>query len=169
MVTDDVRREARIGVVCAVSAYAIWGMVPLYFKAVAEVSAFEIIAHRVLWSLGLLAGVLALTRNRSGFVALRADPGLWGRVAFAAVLVTANWLVFVWAVNAGRVLETSLGYYINPLVSVLFAFVFLGERLRPCRLSRWRVPRSASPTRCLRSESCPGCRWCLPCRLPAMA
>jgi chloramphenicol-sensitive protein RarD len=108
--------------------------VPIYFKAVAEIPAFEIIAHRVLWSLALLAGVLALTRNRSGWDALRADPALWARVGFAALLVTANWLVFVWAVNAGRVLETSLGYYINPLVSVLFAFLFLGERLRPLQL-----------------------------------
>lgn len=133
--TDSVRREARIGVACAVAAYAIWGLVPIYFKAVAEVSAFEIIAHRVLWSLALLAAVLGLTRNRSGFDALRANPALWGRVAFAALLVTGNWLVFVWAVNAGRVLETSLGYYINPLVSILFATLFLGERLRPMQVA----------------------------------
>ena len=132
---ETARREARIGVACAASAYALWGLVPIYFKAVAAVSAFEIIAHRVLWSLGLLALVLAATRNRSGWAVLRADPALWGRVAFAAFLVTANWLVFVWAVNAGRVLETSLGYYINPLVSVLFAFAFLGERLRPLQLA----------------------------------
>lgn len=127
---EDVRREARIGAACAVSAYAIWGLVPLYFKAVAAVSAFEIIAHRVLWSLLLLAVILLVMRNRSGFALLRERPWLWARVGAAAFFVTANWLIFVWAVNAGRVLETSLGYYVNPLVSVLFAFLFLGERLR---------------------------------------
>jgi chloramphenicol-sensitive protein RarD len=134
LVADAARREARIGVACAASAYAIWGLVPLYFKAVAEVSAFEIIAHRVLWSLALLGVVLMLMRNRSGWDALRAAPALWGRVALATLFVTVNWLIFVWAVNAGRVLETSLGYYINPLVSILFAYLFLGERLRPLQM-----------------------------------
>jgi len=129
--SPDPKREAKIGVICAIAAYFIWGLVPIYFKAVADVSAFEIIAHRVLWSLGLLAVILGVTRNRSGFDRLRADPALWRRVALAAMFVTVNWLVFVWAVNAGRVLETSLGYYINPLVSVFFASVLLGERLRP--------------------------------------
>lgn len=127
--SPDLAREAKLGVIYAISAYFIWGLVPIYFKAVADVSAFEIIAHRVLWSLGLLAVILGLTRNRSGFDALRASPALWGQIALAAFFVTANWLVFVWAVNAGRVLETSLGYYINPLVSVFFASVLLGERL----------------------------------------
>ena len=128
------RQVARTGVICAVSAYLIWGLVPIYFKAVADVSAFEIIAHRVLWSVLLMGAVLALMRNRAGFILLRAQPKLIPWVALAAFFVTANWLVFVWAVNDGRVLETSLGYYINPLVSVLLGFVFLGERLRPLQL-----------------------------------
>lgn len=133
----DAAREARIGVICAVSAYFIWGLVPIYFKSVADVPATEIIAHRVLWSLGLLTLILAVTGNRSGFVALKANPKLWAWVGLAAFFVTINWLIFVWAVNAGRVLETSLGYYINPLVSILFAFFFMGERLR--RLQRFAL------------------------------
>lgn len=116
------------------AAYLIWGLVPLYFKAVAEVSAFEIIAHRVLWSVLLMGLVLLLTRNRKGFDVLRASPRLLPRVAAAALFVSVNWLVFVWAVNDGRVLETSLGYYINPLVYVLFGYLFLGERLRRLQL-----------------------------------
>lgn len=128
------QHAARQGVLYAASSYFIWGLVPLYFKAVADVSAFEIIAHRVLWSLALLALILGFTRNGSGWAALRARPALWGWVSAAAFFVTVNWLIFVWAVNAGRVLDTSLGYYINPLVSVLFAFLFLGERLRRMQL-----------------------------------
>jgi chloramphenicol-sensitive protein RarD len=132
---QDPARTARIGVICAASAYLIWGLVPIYFKAVADVSAFEIIAHRILWTVLLMGGVLLLTRNPAGFLALREEPKLIPWVVLAAFFVTANWLVFVWAVNAGRVLETSLGYYINPLVSVLLGFVFLGERLRPLQMA----------------------------------
>jgi len=133
--SPDPAREAKIGVICAISAYFIWGLVPIYFKSVADVSALEIIAHRVLWSVLLMGFVLMVTRNRSGFALLLAQPKLILWVALAAFFVTANWLVFVWAVNAGRVLETSLGYYINPLVSVLLGFFFLGERLRPIQLA----------------------------------
>ena len=130
LAAGDAARNTRIGMICATSAYFIWGLVPLYFKAVGVVPALEIIAHRVLWSVGLLALILLITRNRSGWRQLRQQPRLGWWVAAAALFVTANWLIFVWAVNAGRVLETSLGYYINPLVSILFAFLFLGERLR---------------------------------------
>ena len=132
---QDPRRVARVGVMCATSAYLIWGTVPLYFKWVSDVSAFEIIAHRVLWTVLLMASVLAVTRNRAGFQVLKESPKLIPWVALAAILVTSNWLVFVWAVNVGRVLETSLGYYINPLVSVLLGFIFLGERLRALQLA----------------------------------
>lgn len=124
-------REARLGVVCALSAYLIWGLVPLYFKAVADVSALEIIAHRIVWSTLLMAGILALMRNASGIKAVGASPRILWQVGAAALLVSSNWLVFVWAVNAGRVLETSLGYYILPLFNVFLGFAFLRERLRP--------------------------------------
>jgi chloramphenicol-sensitive protein RarD len=127
-------RDARLGVLCAVSAYLVWGLVPLYFKAVADVSALEIIAHRVVWSALLMAGILLGTRNVSGIKAVLASPGILVQVGAAALLVSSNWLVFVWAVNADRVLETSLGYYILPLFNVLLGAVFLGERLRPLQM-----------------------------------
>lgn len=128
---SDARRDARRGALAAVSAYFIWGLTPIYFKAMGSVGAGEIIAHRVLWSVLLLSVVLLLTRQRSGIETLRAQPRMLLWLAASTLLVTSNWLVFVWAVNAGRVLESSLGYYINPLVSVLLAAALLKERLRP--------------------------------------
>lgn len=118
------------GVLAAVSAYVFWGIAPVYFKALGSVGAGEIIAHRILWSVVLLAAVLLVMRRRAGFDALRANPRLLLWLAGTTVLVTSNWLVYVWAVNAGRVLEASLGYFINPLVSVLLAALLLKERLR---------------------------------------
>lgn len=118
------------GVLAAVSAYVFWGVAPVYFKALGSVGAGEIIAHRILWSVVLLAAVLLVMRRTAGFAALRASPRLLLWLVGTTVLVTSNWLVYVWAVNAGRVLEASLGYFINPLVSVLLAALLLKERLR---------------------------------------
>ena len=118
------------GVLAAVFAYVFWGIAPVYFKALGSVGAGEIIAHRILWSVLLLAVVLLLMRRRAGVDALRGNPRLLLWLAGTTVLVTSNWLVYVWAVNAGRVLEASLGYFINPLVSVLLAALLLKERLR---------------------------------------
>jgi chloramphenicol-sensitive protein RarD len=122
---------ARRGVFAAMGAYIIWGLVPIYFKALAHVGAGEIVAQRVLWSLFLMAGILLLRRDLAGIAALRAEPRRILGLVLSTLCITGNWLVFVWAVNAGRVLETSLGYYINPLVTMLLAMLFLGERLRP--------------------------------------
>lgn len=118
------------GVVAAVSAYVFWGVAPVYFKALGSVGAGEIIAHRILWSVVLLAAVLLLLRQRAGLDALRARPRLFLWLSATTLLVTSNWLVYVWAINAERVLEASLGYFINPLVSVLLAALLLKERLR---------------------------------------
>ena len=124
---------ARDGVAAALGAYVICGLVPIFYKQLAAVPALEIIAHRVVWSL-LLVGALLIGRGRLNAVWQAArDPHILARAALAAALVMTNWLVFVWAVNAGRILETSLGYFITPLVSILLAVVVLGERLRPRR------------------------------------
>ncbi|MEW5888895.1 MAG: EamA family transporter RarD [Pseudomonadota bacterium] len=125
--------ESRTGALYAGAAYLLWGAFPLYFKAVKHVSALEIIVHRVLWSALFVALLLAATRRFIGFKALARQPRLVGTLCLTTALVTTNWLIFVWAVNAGRVLETSLGYFINPLVSMLLGFLFLGERLRPAQ------------------------------------
>lgn len=126
-------RDARRGAFAAIAAYFIWGVAPLYFKAIHSVAAAEIIAHRVLWSVVLLAGVLLALRQRTGFELLRRQPRLILWLGVGTLLVTSNWLVYVWAINAGRVLEASLGYFINPLVSVLLASLVLHERLRPAQ------------------------------------
>lgn len=125
------RSTERDGIAAALAAYTLWGLVPIFFKQLDAVPALEIIAHRVVWSL-LLVGALLLARQRLGAVWNAArDPRILARAALAAALVMSNWLVFVWAVNAGRILETSLGYFITPLVSIVLAVLVLGERLRP--------------------------------------
>ncbi len=122
---------ARHAVLAAFTAFAIWGLAPLYFKAVGSVPPVEIVAHRVLWSALLLAVLLALWRGFGHLRRLRTEPRLFAVLTLTAVLTGSNWLVFVWAISADRVLEASLGYFINPLVSVLLGRLFLGERLRP--------------------------------------
>lgn len=125
------RSTERDGIIAALSAYTLWGLVPIFFKQLEAVPALEIIAHRVVWSL-LLVGALLVFRRRLGSVWNAArDPRILVRTALAAALVMTNWLIFVWAVNAGRILETSLGYFINPLFSIVLAVLVLGERLRP--------------------------------------
>lgn len=127
---DGIAAE-RKGIAAALTAYTLWGLVPVFFKQLASVPALEIIAHRVLWSL-LLLGVLLAVRGRLGVVWTAAqNPRILARVALASALLTINWLTFVWAVNVNRVLETSLGYFITPLISVVLAVLVLGERLRP--------------------------------------
>lgn len=119
------------GVLAALSAYIIWGLVPIFFKQLGHVPALEIIAHRVVWSLLLVGGFLAV---RGALVPVwhhATHPKTLAHAALAAALVMSNWLIFVWAVNAGRILETSLGYFITPLVSIVLGVAVLHERLRP--------------------------------------
>ncbi len=112
-------------------AFGLWGGVPLYFKLVAAAGADEIIAHRVLWSVAFLAAVL-LVRHRGRLrSAVLISPRVAGALAVSGALVAVNWLIFVYAVNTDRVLSTSLGYFINPLVSVLLGTLVLRERMRP--------------------------------------
>lgn len=118
----------------ALAAFCIWGLAPLYFRAIGSVPPFEIVAHRVLWSALFLAVLIALLPFAGGFGRVRsvlAQPKLLGLLTITALLTSSNWLVFIWAVDAERLLEASLGYFINPLVSVALGAIFLGERLRP--------------------------------------
>lgn len=121
---------AFVGGFAAVGAFGLWGLIPIYFKAVEEVPAFEIIAHRVVWSALLLALVLLLVGRWRAVQAAALDRRLMRTLAASATLIGINWTAFVWAVNNDRVLETSLGYFINPLVNVLLGVAFLKERLR---------------------------------------
>ena len=126
----DAAGEARAGVGYGVAAYGLWGLFPLFWPLLEPAGAVEILAHRIVWSLVVVAGVLALTRNL-GF--LRGMPGR-SRVVMllgaAAIVIAINWGVYIYGVNSGHVVETSLGYFINPIVTVLLGVFFLGERLR---------------------------------------
>ena len=107
---------------------------PLYFRAVSEVQPFEIVAHRVLWSLVFLAALIAFVPGTSRFSTVATvlrQPRMLALLTLTASLTGSNWLVFVWSIDAGRLIEASLGYFINPLVSVLLGRLFLGEQLRP--------------------------------------
>lgn len=126
MATADPRR----GYILGLTAYIIWGLFPLYFKTIQSVPALEIIVHRALWS-ALFGALLLLVWKHPGWLGeLRDNPKRFGVLAASGMLIAGNWLVYVWAVNNGRMLEASLGYYINPLVNVLLGMLILGERLR---------------------------------------
>ena len=133
MPVDADRRTTRIGAAYALGAFGIWGVLPVYFKALAHVPAAELLAHRIVWSLVLLVPMVWLAGRWGDLrIALRSRPARRALMASAA-LVGANWGLYIWAVNDGRLLETSLGYFINPLLNVALGFAFLGERL-----SRWQ-------------------------------
>jgi chloramphenicol-sensitive protein RarD len=123
--------ERRLGVITGLAAYALWGLFPLYFPLLKPAGGLEIVAHRVLWSLVFIAVLLTVVRRWSLVRAAVTDRRTILILAGAAVLISANWLVFVYGVNSGHVVETSLGYFINPLVSVLLGVVVFTERLRP--------------------------------------
>jgi chloramphenicol-sensitive protein RarD len=123
--------ERRLGVVSGITAYALWGLFPLYFPLLEPAGGLEIVAHRVIWSLAFVAVLLTVVRRWSLVRAAFADRRTVLVLAGAAVLIAVNWLVFVYGVNSGHVVETSLGYFINPLVSVLLGVVVFSERLRP--------------------------------------
>lgn len=120
----------RRGYILGLSAYTIWGLFPIYFKAIAAVPAIEIIIHRVLWSALFGSIVLMFWKHPGWWRELRDNPKRIAVLALSGSLIAANWIVYVWAVNNGRMVEASLGYYINPLVNVLLGMVLLGERLR---------------------------------------
>ncbi len=121
--------SSRQALIAGFGAYGLWGLVPLYFKLIAATSADEIIAHRVIWSVLFLLLLLALRHRGRLRSHVRIKPKVAAALLFSGALVAINWLVFVYAVNTDRILETSLGYFINPLVSVLLGTVVLRERM----------------------------------------
>ena len=123
--------EQRRGLVMGVVAYAIWGLFPLYWPLLKPSSAEEILAHRIVWSLVVCLVLLAMVRGGARIRALFREPRRALALVAAAVLIAVNWYVYIWAVNHGHVVESSLGYFMNPLVAVLLGTVVLGERLRP--------------------------------------
>ncbi len=119
------------GVAYAIVAYVIWGLFPLYFHLLNQVPAMQILAHRMVWSLLLIVGILLALRRWAWIGRLRQQPGVLGRFALSATLLSCNWGTYIWAVNHGAVVEASLGYYVNPLMNVALGTLLLRERLRP--------------------------------------
>lgn len=127
------QNTARGGLLLGFSAYLLWGVLPLYFKAIHHVGPIEIVSHRIVWSLLFLAALATLWRKWSGIRAALATPRLLMTLTLTATLIGINWLVYIYAVVSGHVLEGSLGYYLNPLVNVLLGVVLLKERLSPAQ------------------------------------
>ncbi|GAA4225149.1 chloramphenicol-sensitive protein RarD [Streptosporangium album] len=123
--------ESRRGVLYGIAAYTMWGLFPLYWPLLKPSAALEILAHRIAWSLVAVVAILVVRRHWSWFRELLRTPRKLGLLALAAMVITVNWGVYIYAVNSGHVVESALGYFINPLVSVLFGVFLLRERLRP--------------------------------------
>jgi chloramphenicol-sensitive protein RarD len=121
----------RRGVLYGVACYLLWGLFPLYWPLLEPAGAIEILAHRIVWSLLVVATVLAVTRSWAWVRPLLADRATLARMALAALLIALNWATYIWGVNNEHVVETSLGYFINPVVTVLIGVLVLHERLRP--------------------------------------
>lgn len=118
------------GRVYAVGAYTLWGLLPIFWKALGMVPAIEIMAHRVVWTVGVAFVLLGYQRNWGWLAAVARSRRVALTFLATGLLITLNWFIFIWAANAGYLLETSLGYFINPLVSVLLGVIVLKERLR---------------------------------------
>ena len=126
-------REGRAGLGYGIAAYVMWGVFPIYFHALAHVSPWIIVCHRVAWTVPFLALLISLRREWPALRAVLRQPRSLGLLAASGVLIAVNWLVFIYSVTTGQVLESSLGYLINPLFSVVLGMIFLRERLR-----RWQ-------------------------------
>ncbi|WP_318840030.1 EamA family transporter RarD [Providencia sp. PROV080] len=118
------------GVLCALGAYLIWGVAPIYFKTIQEVPAEEILTHRIIWSFFFMLVLLTASRHWSYMRQVLKHPKKILILGVTAVTIASNWLIYIWAVNNGHMLQASLGYFINPLVNVLFGMLFLQERFR---------------------------------------
>jgi chloramphenicol-sensitive protein RarD len=119
------------GILYGLGAYLIWGFIPIYFKLLKEVPALEILGNRILWSFVFLAGIITVLKEWKELIGMARKPRILVVYAVSSCLLTINWLVYIWGVNSGYIIETSLGYFINPLINVLLGVLFLHERLRP--------------------------------------
>ena len=129
MNTPAEQKLNRGGVYAALAAFSFWGLVPIYYKGLASVSAWEVLAHRVLWSVPILVVFLLIRDGKSFWKKLRLPLSSIAWLVLSGFTITINWVVFVWAVGNDHILDTSLGYFGTPLVNVLLGYLFLKERL----------------------------------------
>ena len=125
------KNEQRAGLLYGIGAYGMWGIVPLFWPLLEPSGAVEILAHRMVWSLGVVGVALLLLRRWAWIGELVRQPRRLGLIAIAATVISVNWGLYIWSVNNGHVVEASLGYFINPLVTIAMGVLLLGERLRP--------------------------------------
>ena len=129
------RDASTTGVVFGLGAYLTWGFLPVFLKALTSVPAPEVLAHRVLWSLLAVAAVVVVARRGQAVRQVLGAPRLVAALTLTALLIGVNWLIYIWAVNSGHVLETSLGYFINPLLNVALGVLVLREKLKRIQLA----------------------------------
>ncbi|NBB49231.1 EamA family transporter RarD [Rhizobium sp. CRIBSB] len=123
-------RDSLNGFLFALSAYLLWGFLPLYMKALAHMSPAEVIAHRILWSIPVAGLLLIILKRTDDLKKAIRNPKMLGMAAMTATLISVNWGIYVWAIGAGHALDTALGYFINPLFSILLGAVILKEKLK---------------------------------------
>ncbi len=131
---SDEQQSQRDGVLAALVAYVLWGIFPVYFKLVQAVLPTEVLAHRIIWAVPFGALILHVRRQWPEVRKVLVDPGKLFWLTLAALFISANWFIYIWAVQQEEVLQASLGYYINPLMYVLVGVLFLKERLRKPQL-----------------------------------
>jgi len=119
-----------LGLIYALAAYTCWGIIPVFWKQLNHVDSIEIVMHRMVWSCALVTALIIASRQWREFVALFSQTAVLLKLFIASALVSLNWAVFIWAVNTGHLVETSLGYFMNPLISVALGVVMFGEALR---------------------------------------
>lgn len=126
-------RPHQLAIPAAVSAFLIWGLLPIYWKAFAHIDALVVVCHRVIWSLAFLLLIIISQRQWPELRATVSKASIWRASFPAAALIAGNWLLFIWSVQNGHVIDTSLGYFLNPLCNTLLAVIFIGERI-----NRWQ-------------------------------
>ncbi|MGX5849921.1 EamA family transporter RarD [Mesorhizobium sp. PL10] len=129
VLAPDADAKGRRGFLLALGAYLLWGLLPFYMKAVAHLPLIEVIAHRIVWSVPIAAAVLVWAGRTADFKAAIRSPRTIAMAALTATLISVNWGIYVWAISVDRTVETALGYYINPLVSIVVGAALLGEKL----------------------------------------
>ncbi|HOI82190.1 MAG: EamA family transporter RarD [Thermovirgaceae bacterium] len=127
--SDLSREETGSGLKAAIAAYTAWGLLPVYWKLMVNVPSLGILSHRIIWSLVFVAMIMIFQGRRRDMAVAFRSPRRAALLSLSSLFIAANWLIYIWAVNADKVLETSLGYYINPLVTVFFGFVFFREKM----------------------------------------
>ena len=121
--------QSRAGFIYAFCAFALWGMMPLYMKAVSHISALEVLASRIIWSIPVALIFLTVVGRTSDILRVLKSPSKLAAVSACAIVISVNWGLYVWAIAADRTIEAALGYYINPLISIALGMIFLGEKL----------------------------------------